>query len=195
MGKAVEQLRAQIAFFRVHGADQHEARRVLKADALALDHIDAHGRAVQQQIDHMVVQQVDLVDIEHAAVGRRQDARLEVALALLDRLLDVQRADHAIFGGAHRQIDEGCVQSRQRAVGRCICNALAALVAEEVGAVRVAVEAASLHDFELGQQGGQRTRRGRLGRAALAADQHAADLRVDGIQDQRAFHALLTDDG
>jgi hypothetical protein len=54
---------------------------VLKADALALDHVDAHCRAVEQQIDHVIVEQVDFIDIEHAAVGRGQNARLKVALA------------------------------------------------------------------------------------------------------------------
>jgi hypothetical protein len=95
---------------------------VLEADALALDHVDAHRRAVEQQVDHVVVEQVDFVDIEHAAVGRGQDARLEVAFAPLDRLLDVERADDAIFGGADRQIDKGRgevrVGSASRSSGR-----------------------------------------------------------------------------
>ena len=106
-GKAVEQLRAQVAFFGVHGADQDEARRVGKGDALALDHVDAHGSRVEQQVHHVVVEQVDLVDVEQAAVGGSQHTRLEMALALLDGGFDIQRAHHAVFGGADRQVNEG----------------------------------------------------------------------------------------
>jgi hypothetical protein len=73
----------------------------------AFDHVDPHRRAVEQQIDHVVVEQVDFVDIEHAAIGRGQHARLKVAFALLDRLFDVERADDAVFGRADRQIDKG----------------------------------------------------------------------------------------
>ena len=98
-GEAVEQLRAQVAFFRVHRADQDEARRVGKGDALALDDVDAHRGRIEQQVHHMVVEQVDLVDVQQAAVGRGQHAGLEVPLALLDGRLDVQRADDAVFGG------------------------------------------------------------------------------------------------
>jgi hypothetical protein len=104
--EAVQQLRPQVALLRVHGAHQDELGRVAEADALALHHVDPHGGRVQQQIHHVIVQQVDLIDIKQAAVGRGQHARLEVALAPLDRLLDVQRADDAVLGGADRQIDE-----------------------------------------------------------------------------------------
>ena len=101
-GKAVEQLRAQVAFLRVHGADQDEAGRVREGDALALDDVHAHGSRIEQHIHHVIIQQVDFVDVEQAAVGGRQHAGLEVALALLDGLFDIQGADHAVFGGRNR---------------------------------------------------------------------------------------------
>ena len=50
-------------------------------------------------------------------------------------------------------------------------------------------------DVDFRQQEGQGAGGRALGRAALAADQHAADLGVDGVQDQRTLHALLADDG
>ena len=62
--KAVEQLRAQVAFFRVHGSHKNEAGRVGKRDAFALYHVDAHRRRVQQQVYHVVIQQVDLVNVQ-----------------------------------------------------------------------------------------------------------------------------------
>ena len=47
VGKTVEQLRAQVAFFRIHGSDEYKAGGMLDADAFALDDVDAHGRAIQ----------------------------------------------------------------------------------------------------------------------------------------------------
>jgi hypothetical protein len=85
-----------------------------EADALALDHVYAHRGRIQQQVDDMVIQQVDLIDIKQTAIGRSQDPRLEAALALLDRLLDVESADDAVFRCAHGQIHEACPALRGR---------------------------------------------------------------------------------
>ena len=188
--KAVEQLRPQVAFLRIHRADQHEARRVAEADALALDHVDAHGRRIEQQVDDMVVEQVDLVDVKQPAVGGGQHARLEAALALLNGLLDVQRADDAVLGRADRQVDEpgAPLGRRQHLAAR---HPVAAQVAQAVDAARLAAERAIGNDLDLGQQGGQRARRSRLRRAALAANQHAADLGGDRVQDERPLHLVL----
>ncbi len=154
MGKAVQQLRSQIAFFRVHGANKHEAGWMLEADALAFHHIHAHGRTVQEQVDHMIVEQIDFVDIKYATICRRQDARLEVTLAFLDRLFDVQRTYNAVLGGADRQIDEWGRKERGRQFALAF-KALSTFVAIQVGPLRVTVEAAALHHFDFGQQGGQ----------------------------------------
>ena len=72
--EAIEQLRTQLAFLRVHRAHQHEARGVLVRDAVALDHVDAAGGGVEQRIDQRIGQQVDLVDVQHALVRARQQA-------------------------------------------------------------------------------------------------------------------------
>jgi hypothetical protein len=50
------------------------------------------------------------------------------------------------------------------------------------------------HHLDIGQQGGERAGGGGLGRAALAANEHATDLRADGVEHQRPLHALLADD-
>ena len=75
--EAVEQLRAQVALLGVHRADQQEARGVGDGDAVALDVLAAQRGGVEQHVDQVVGQQVDLVDVEHAAVGRGEQAGLE----------------------------------------------------------------------------------------------------------------------
>ncbi len=112
-----------------------------KADALALDDVDAHRRRVEQQVNNVVIEQVDFVHIEHAAVGRSQDARLEVLLTRLDGLLDVERADDAIFSGADGQVDERRLANLGRQ--RVIVIAGMAVIAPLIRPLRVTVVAAA----------------------------------------------------
>ncbi len=77
-----------------------------KADPFPLHHIDAHGGRVQQQVDHMVVEQVDLINVQQAAVGCRQDARFEMLFSRLDRPFYIQCSNDPIFCGAYGEIDE-----------------------------------------------------------------------------------------
>jgi hypothetical protein len=101
----VQKLRAQFALFGVAGAHQHEARGMADRQPLALDDVLARLRHVEQQIDEVILQQVDLVDIEIAAIGPRQQARLERLFALGQGAFDIQRADDAVLGRAERQVD------------------------------------------------------------------------------------------
>src|SRR5206468_10321960 len=101
--EAVEQLRPQLALLRVHRADQQEAGGVADADALALDVVDAQGGGVQQQVDEVVAEEVDLVDVEDAAVGGGQQAGLEGAPALDQGALQVQRPGDPVGARPDRQ--------------------------------------------------------------------------------------------
>jgi hypothetical protein len=71
--EAIEQLRTQLAFFRVHGANQDKFRRMPMGDAIAFYQVDAAGRHVEQQVHQVIGQQVDFIDIQYAAVGLGQD--------------------------------------------------------------------------------------------------------------------------
>src|SRR5437879_11050126 len=68
--KAIQELRTQVAFLRIHGADQDEARRMPYRDAFAFHDIHAHGRGIEENIDQVIVEQVDLVDVEDVEIGR-----------------------------------------------------------------------------------------------------------------------------
>ena len=102
----VQQLRAQLALFGIHGSDEDETRVVTVRDPVALDMHPPHRGGVEQHVDQVVVQQIDLVDIEHAAVGAGQQARRERVLAVAQDFLQIQRADDAVLGGSDRQLDE-----------------------------------------------------------------------------------------
>ena len=54
-------------------------------NALALDHVDAEGGRVEQDVGQMVVEQVDLVDVEDPAVRLREQPGLQGPLAVLQR--------------------------------------------------------------------------------------------------------------
>ena len=70
--EAVEQLRPQVALLGVHRADQQErAPGALNEMPSRSTVVDAHRRGVEQHVDEVVGQQVDLVDVEDAAVAPR----------------------------------------------------------------------------------------------------------------------------
>ena len=160
----------------IAAADQDEACGMADAQALALDHVLARRRDVQQQVDQMVLQQVDLVDVEEAPVGAGQQPGLERLLTLGQRPLEVERADDAVLGGAQRQIDHR--HRRRDALDRR--TARCARQSGHSGRIgrRIAVVAAARHDLHRRQQGRQRPDRGRFAGAPVAEHQHAAD-RVD----------------
>ena len=66
----------------------------------------AQRGGVQQQVHQVVVQQVDLVHVQHAPVRGGQQPRLVRLDALGQRPLDVQGADQPVLGGADRQLDQ-----------------------------------------------------------------------------------------
>jgi hypothetical protein len=107
--EAVQQLGPQLALLRVAAADEHEARRVAHRQAVALHHVLAAGGDVQQEIHQVVLQQVHLVDVEEAAMGTRQQTRLEGLAPLRQCALQVECPDQAVLRGA-----EGEVHHRHR---------------------------------------------------------------------------------
>ena len=73
---------------------------------------------VEQQIDEVVVQQVDLVDVEEAAVGGGEQPGLEGLHAFGQRAFEVEGADEPVLGRADRQLDEpGRAAASRRAGG------------------------------------------------------------------------------
>ncbi len=189
--EAVEQLRTQVALFRVAAAHEHEARRVPDAEAFALDHVLTGGRHVEQQVDQVVFEQVHFVDVEKAAMGPCQQAGFEGLFALRQRTLQVEGADDAVFSGAERHVDHG--NGSQAGPGQRGCSAGTAFLAE-LGRLGIATIAAARHDPHLRQQCRKRTHRGGLAGAAVAEHQHPADTGVHGCDEQRELHLVLADD-
>ena len=50
----------------------------------------------------MVLEEIDLVDVQKAAVGPREESGLEGLLTIVKRALQVQGTDHPILGGTER---------------------------------------------------------------------------------------------
>jgi len=140
----------------------------------------------------VVFQQVDFVDVEKAAVRACQQAGLEGLHACAQRTFEVECADHAVFGGAERQVDHrhrhGMALERGLALARLAFRAAR-------GKRGVAQVTATDHRAHGRQQGGQRTHGGGLAGAPVTEHQHTADARVDGRDQDRELHFVLTDDG
>ena len=160
-------------------------------DAFALHVVAAHGGGVQQHVNQVVVEEVDLVDVQDAPVGRRNQPRLEVLFAGLDGLLNVQRPYQPVLSSSYRQVNDANLTRRRTAGISC----LAAPLANLLGNAGLAAVGATGNHGNLWQQRRQRADGGALGRALLAPHQHAADAGVDGVKQQRALHRRLADDG
>jgi hypothetical protein len=180
----------------------------------------AHRGGVQQEVDEVVVQQVDLVHVEHAAVRLGEQPGLVGADALGQRALQVQRPDQPVLRGPDGQLDQprgagAPGRGRLRQQGEAVPPAHLGVGAvggvpghrdrsgggvRTVGAARirggrVAGEPAIGHHCHVRQQRGQRPHRRRLRRALLPPHQHAAHAGVHGVEQQCETQIVVADDG
>jgi len=190
----VQELRPQFTLLGIHGADQDEPGGVGEGYPFAFHHVDAHGGSIEEDVGHVVVQQIDLIDVEDAAVDRREDTRVDGHRSFTDRPLHVDGANHPVLGHPKREVDDAdpaplhlqvLVMSPLFSTGRT-----QAAIAGGIATIGAAAD-----DIDPGEHVGKRPDCGGLGRPFLAADEYAANPRVDGIEDECAFHRLLADDG
>ncbi len=120
----------------------------------------------------MIVQEVDLVDVEQAAVGGGQQPGAQRRDAFGERPVEVDRPGHPVLGGADRQLHHPHRPGHGGAVGR-----MRAVGAVGVANCRVAGEPAVGHHPQGREQGGEPPHRRRLGGALLPPDEHPADGR------------------
>ena len=158
---------------------------MLDRHSVALDPGHARGRGVQQRVDEVIGQQVDLVDVEDPLVRAGEQPGLEGLLAG-QRPAEVERADEAVQRGAQRHLDERRRAPRDRRLERDLPRGPALARGEGERLVR-----GRLHR---GQQRRQGAHRCGLGGPALAAHEHAADVRRDGVDEERLDQRLLADD-
>ncbi len=163
-----------------------------QAHALALDDIFAGRRDVEQEIDEEVFEQVHFVDVEKSAVGAGEKAGLESLFAARERPLQIESADHAVFGRAEREVhDRHANEARMKLA---VAHARAALLAKGT-AIRLAIEAAASDGADGRKQRGQRAHRGGFAGPAVAEGQHAADRWIDCRYDQGKLQLVLSNDG
>jgi hypothetical protein len=123
----------------------------------------AHGRRIEQQVDEMIMEQVDFVDVEDAAVGGGEQTGLVGHVPGAERLLQIEGTDHPILARTDRQLH----QSRG-SLAELRLN-MRAVRTQRIGLVRVTAESAALDDRDRRQHVSQRPDHGRLGRPLLAA--------------------------
>ncbi len=139
------------------------------------------------------MEQVDLIDVQDAAVGLGEQAGLEVALAGADGPLDVEAAQHPVLRGADGEIDHG--DPPTNGVENLTARAAGGALVAGLGVVGIAVVGAAAQHDDLGEEGGQGAHGRGLGRALAAAHQHAAEAGVHRVEQECQLHALLAHDG
>ena len=66
---------------------------------VALNVHPSHRGSIKQDVDHMVVQEIDLVDVQHPTVSPRQQPWGERVLAVSQHFLQIERPHHPVLGG------------------------------------------------------------------------------------------------
>ena len=164
---------------------------MLDRHAVPLDVRAAHRGRVQQQVDQVVGQQVDLVDVERAAVRRGEQARLVRLHPVGERALDVEGADHPVLGGADRQLDQ-----RRRGGARAGRPASCGPSGQAgSGAAGSQAKRQPRTTSTSGSRRGQRAHHRALRGALLAAHQHPADGGRHGGEQQREAQVVEADHG
>ena len=191
--EAVEKLGPQLPFLRIAAADHHEAGGMAHREAFPFDDILAGGRDVEEEIDEMVLQKVDLVHIEKAAIGLGEKPRLEAPLAGQERVFQIEPADDAILARPERQIDD---RDRHLLHVRRFAGLERgpALGAKAPRPLRIAAIVAIISE-ERRKHRRKAAQRRRLARSPVAEGQNAADRRIDGDDLQGGHQGVLTDDG
>ena len=193
--KAIEELRTEITLFGIPTADEDEACGMAHTDPLALDDVLPGGGDIEQEIDEVILEEVDLVDVEVPAIRAREEPGFVRLLAAGERAFEVEGADHAILGGAEREVDDGDggFVGAELLAGVQVRLAVGAEAAgRRLGITSVA---APIDHRHRGEEGGEGADRGGLGGPAMAEDQHPTDGRVDRGEEDGPLHLVLTDDG
>ncbi len=102
----VEELGPKLALLRIHRADQHEARRFARGEAVSLHCDPTACRRIQQQVDEVMSQEIDLIDVQNAAVGPGKQPGTKLTPTVAKRRGDIQRSHDPVLGRTQGQLDE-----------------------------------------------------------------------------------------
>ena len=194
-GKTVQQVIPHGTLLRVVGGQQQAAAGVAGADAFPLNAVATIAHRLQQQVDDGVVQQVQLIEIEHPPMGLGQQSRLEHRLPAAEGGAHVHGAQEPILGHANGNLHKGGRHHLGgQLLGRCSSPALTGCGVPIVGIVGVAVEAAP-QNFNGGEQGMEPPRQHRFARATAPGDDHAPQAGIHGRQQESQLDGVMARDG
>ncbi len=128
----------------------------------------------------MVVKEVDLIDIQNAAICCGKDSGFKGSYPFLYRFLDVERANDPILGTTERQIDDPPFPGHDIEFS-AIRRALVADIAHLIRVIRIAIKRAVPNHLNLGKQFCKSPHRCRLCSPLFAPYQNAPDLWVYGV--------------
>ena len=188
----VEQLRAQVAFFRIAAAHEREAGGVPDAEAFAFNHVDTGGSSVKQQIDKVIFQKNDLVDVKKDTVSSSQRPGFKVLLARDERFFEIERAADPVLGCPERQVNHGRPDlDRFR---RFSATAHAADRTGVLGTRRFAIEPAAGSGLDFRKQFRQGAHGGGFAGPPVAENEDTTQKRLHGCHQQRLLDVLLGND-
>ena len=194
-GETIQQVVTHLALLGVVGGDQQAAAGMAGADAFPLDPVHAAAHSSEQEVDDGVVQQVQLVDIEHATVGLGQQTGLEHRHTGAQRSSHIHGPQQAIFAEPEGNLNEGgWNHATWNGIGCHRRQSLARDGVPVVGAFGIGV-ATALDDLDGGQQGMEAPCQHGFPGAPAAGNHHTTEAWVHGRQQQGQLQQGVTADG
>ena len=102
--ETVKKLGAELSFLGVAGTDKNETGRVANTDTFAFNNVFTACGNVEQNVDKMVIKEVNLVNIEEAAVCLGKKAGFKCFYTAGKRLFDIDSSANTVFGSAKRKV-------------------------------------------------------------------------------------------
>ena len=186
-GESVQHRGSHVPLFRIRGSDREALARVAGRDALALHRVVPRVRRAKRRVRHGVVQEVEVVQKQNAAVRAREDSGREHRLARVRAALEIHRAQHRVLGRAEGDRQERRVADLgldDRSVGR--------VRPEPRGPfVRVGVVRGAAHRLYAREERAQGARERGLARAMPSEEGDAAYARVHRGEHERHLRGLV----
>src|SRR5699024_1379346 len=80
--KAVTELRPEVAFFRIHRADEGELSRMGDTHAIAFDPINPACGRVEEHVYQVVIKQIHLINVQNPTVRAGEESGIELVVAV-----------------------------------------------------------------------------------------------------------------
>jgi len=191
---AIEEMITELSLIGVEGSNEEGLAGVTEGKTLTLDKDLTLGHNVKKDVGSFLIKEVDIIDVEDAAMSLGKKTGRKHSLSGLDGLLEIGRTDETILHNVERDLDEWCGDD----LGLTLFEGWTAAGKVGLGEVIKAklafgidVEGRVLEDLNGREELVQGTGHDGLGRTLATGNYHTAHAIVDGRKEQGLLDTIL----